>query len=255
MAGFSFVTGWPETPPTTAPFGLGDQVAGLAGAFAVCAALVRRERTGLGEEVDLSLYEPLMHMLGDLLMRYSTSGEIEQRRGSMGKNTSPRGVYQARDGAWLAIAGSTQAIVERLFTAMGRPELIHDQRYATNEARVAHNAELQRLVTDWVGAQDRAEVLALLKKFEVVAGPINDARDLVEDGALRERGSVVELHSSELGDVTVPGLIAKMSSCEEPERGDAPRHGQHTLSLLQEDLGLSAEQIQDLRQAGVLHVG
>jgi crotonobetainyl-CoA:carnitine CoA-transferase CaiB-like acyl-CoA transferase len=255
MAGFSFVTGWAEMPPTTAPFGLGDQVAGMAGAFAVCASLVQAERTGQGEDIDVALYEPLMHMLGDSLMKYSTSGEIDQRSGSMGKNTSPRGVYRTRDGGWIALAGSTQAIVERLFTAMGRSELIEDARFATNEMRVAHNEELQPIVVSWVASQDRSEVLAQLEKFQVVAGPINDARDLVNDPVLRDRSSIVDLHSSALGDIAVPGLLAKMESFGEPERGDAPRHGEHTLKVLQGELGMSSTQLEELERAGVVHLG
>src|SRR5205823_928863 len=160
--------------------------AGLAATFAVCAALVSRERTGRGEEIDVALYEPMMTIMGDIVTRYGVLGEIEQRTGSRGKVTSPRGIYQTADERWVCIAGSAQAVVARLIKAMGQPDLIEDPRFRDNASRLENDEELQKLVTEWVGSHDRTEVLALLDHHEVAAGPVNDARDIVEDEALWE---------------------------------------------------------------------
>src|SRR5690606_15195741 len=138
-SGYAFLNGWPDTPPTAPPFGFADSIAGIAAAYGTAMALFDRERTGRGRQVDVALYEPLMFILGDAVLRYSVSGEITQRQGNSSGAASPRGIYQAGDGKWLSIAASSQNIAMRLFEAMGRPEMCTDPRFATNAARLANN--------------------------------------------------------------------------------------------------------------------
>ena len=97
-----------------------------------------------------------MFIVGDMIMNYTGTGYVQGRVGNGTGSASPRGVYQAADGKWLSIAASNQGIAKRLFAAMGQPELIEDPRYATNEARMQHNDELQALVTGWVAERPRA---------------------------------------------------------------------------------------------------
>jgi crotonobetainyl-CoA:carnitine CoA-transferase CaiB-like acyl-CoA transferase len=253
VSGFAYVNGWPETPPTSAPFGLGDSVAGMAAAFGALMGLQRRAATGKGDEIDVALYEPMLHILGDVVLRYSALGYVLTRLGSVGDaSTSPRGIYQTQDGEWIAIAGSSQTVVERLFRAMERPEMIEDPRYATNAARVQHDAELQRIVEEWVRSRPRRDVLAILDKYEVAAGPVNSAKDIVEDAAMRERGSIVEVDSKVLGKVAYPGTMLKARSYAGPAFVDAPALGEHTRTVLREVVGRSEEQISALEQAGVI---
>jgi crotonobetainyl-CoA:carnitine CoA-transferase CaiB-like acyl-CoA transferase len=253
ISGFAFVNGWPDCPPSVAPFGLADQVAGLAGAFAVLVAMAAREKNGLGDDIDLALYEPLMSMLGDSLVRYTATGEIMQRTGGVGQSAAPRGVYETNDGAWIVIAASAQSIVERLFRAMGRSDLITDKRYSTNDGRVEHDAELQGVIRDWVRARDRKTVLATLEKAAVACGPVNDARHVSEDPHFLARNSIVPLRSALIGDVLAPGLIAKMASYSSYQPGNSPDHGQHTSSVLQTVLGMDPDSIASLHRRGVIH--
>ena len=142
-SGFAYINGWPETPPTSPPFGFADSIAGISAAMGTAMALFRRERTGQGDHVDVALYEPLMFIVGDMILNYTGTGFVQGRVGNGTGSASPRGVYQAADGKWLSIAASNQGIAKRLFAAMGRPELIENPRYATNEVRMQHNDELQ----------------------------------------------------------------------------------------------------------------
>ena len=170
-SGFAYINGWPETPPTSPPFGFADSIAGISAAMGTAMALFRRERTGEGDHVDVALYEPLMFIVGDMILNYTGTGYVQGRVGNGTGSASPRGVYQAADGKWLSIAASNQGIAKRLFAAMGRAELIDDPRYATNEVRMQHNDELQDLVKAWVAERPRAEILDVLDKFEVVCSP------------------------------------------------------------------------------------
>jgi crotonobetainyl-CoA:carnitine CoA-transferase CaiB-like acyl-CoA transferase len=253
-SGYAFLNGWPDTPPTAPPFGFADSIAGISAAFGTSMALFRRSVTGLGSEVDVALYEPLMFILGDAVLNYTSSGTIMQRHGNASGAASPRGIYQASDGNWLSIAASNQSIALRLFEAMGRPDLKDDERYATNTARMAHNDGMQQIVVDWVGSRPRAEVLAILDEHEVVAAAVNDAKDVTEDPHFAER-TLVDLANTVLGPALMPGPVLHMNDYAGPTYDGVPTIGQHTREVLAEDLGLAADTIDRLAADGVVSGG
>ncbi|RBY83890.1 CoA transferase [Geodermatophilus sp. TF02-6] len=241
-SGYAYVNGWPDTPPTSPPFGFADSIAGLSAAFGTTTALFNRSRTGRGDVVDVALYEPLMFILGDLVLNYTATGHVQQRVGNGSGAASPRGIYQAADGGWLSIAASNQTIALRLFEAMGRPEFTDDPKFATNVARMANNDELQEHVKAWVAQRPRDEVLADLEAHEVVAAPVNDARDIVADPHFLER-TLVELTGTALGRVLVPGPVLHMGSYAGPLYGGVPAIGEHTDAVLADLLGMSPAEI------------
>lgn len=251
LSGFAFLNGWPDTPPTAPPFGFADSIAGISAAFGTVMALYRREQTGVGGHVDVALYEPLMFILGDTILNFTATGRIMQRRGNASASTSPRGIYQAADGAWLSIAASSQTIAMRFFDAMGRPELKTDPRFSTNEARMANNEELQQMVTDWVASMPRAKALEILERHEVVAAPVNDARDIVQDPHFQDR-TLVDLVGTVLGKAQVPGPILRISGSDGPRYEGVPSVGCHTREVLAELAGLEVEAIDDLATRGII---
>ena len=233
-SGFAYVNGWPDTPPTSPPFGFADSIAGISAAMGTAMALFRRERTGEGDHVDVALYEPLMFIVGDMLLNFTGTGFIQGRVGNGTGSASPRGVYQAADRKWLSIAASNQGIAKRLFAAMGRPEMIDDPRYATNAVRMRHNDELQAIVSAWVAERPRHEILEVLDKFEVVCSQVNDASDIVEDPHFKER-TLVEITGSEaLGRVLTPGPVLHVKGYAGPGYHGVPAIGEHTDEVLKE---------------------
>jgi crotonobetainyl-CoA:carnitine CoA-transferase CaiB-like acyl-CoA transferase len=251
-SGFAFINGWPDTPPTSPPFGFADSIAGISAAMGTAMALFRRERTGQGDEVDVALYEPLMFIVGDIILQYSALHEVQGRVGNGTGSASPRGVYLAGDEHWLAIAGSNQAIARRLFAAMGEPELIEDPRFATNAARMAHNDELQARVAAWVRSHTRDEVLKILDDFEVVSSAVNDARDIVADPHFAER-TIVELTGNEvLGRALMPGPVLHLRGYAGPRYHGVPAIGEHTREVLHNWLGTGEERLAELAAAGVV---
>ncbi|MFH5821903.1 CaiB/BaiF CoA transferase family protein [Georgenia sp. AZ-5] len=251
VSGYAFLNGWPQTPPTAPPFGFADSIAGIAAAYGTAMALFARERGEGGREVDVALYEPLMFILGDAVLRYSVSGEITQRQGNASGAASPRGIYQAGDGGWLSIAASSQSIAMRLFDAMARPEMKTDPRFATNAARMQNNELVQEVVRGWVGSMSRDQVLRILGDADVVAAAVNDASDIAADPHFRYR-TLAELTGSALGSGIVPGPVLHLEGYAGPAYDGVPEVGQHTREVLSEVAGMAAEEVQNLADDGVL---
>ena len=251
-SGYAYINGWPSTPPTSPPFGFADSIAGISAAFGTAMALFNRGRTGVGDVVDVALYEPLMFIIGDIILQWTGNGVIQERVGNGTGSASPRGIFQAKDGKWLSIAASSQTIAVRLFEAMDRPDIIEDPRYATNAARMEHNEDMQKIVSEWVQTQPRTDILAILESHDVVAAGVNDARDVTEDPHFSER-TLVDLTGSDLlGKVKMPGPILHVSSYSGPEYAGVPEIGQHTKEVLQDFLGFDDARIQSLAQSGVI---
>ncbi|URM93879.1 CoA transferase [Actinomadura madurae] len=250
-SGYAFLNGWPHTPPTAPPFGFADSIAGISAAFGTAMALYRRAVHGDGGEIDVSLYEPLMFILGDAVLNYTASGEVMQRHGNASGAASPRGIYESGDGGWLSIAASNQTIALRLFRAMGRPDLGADERYATNRARMANNETLQKIVADWVRSRPRAEILAVLDEHEVVAAPVNDARDIARDPHFLER-TLVRLAGTVFGKAMMPGPVLRVKDYAGPVYDGVPTVGEHTEDVLAGELGMAADRLAELAGAGVI---
>jgi crotonobetainyl-CoA:carnitine CoA-transferase CaiB-like acyl-CoA transferase len=251
MSGYAFVNGWPDKPPTSPPFGFADSIAGIAAAYGTAIELFKRERTGVGGVVDVALYEPLMFILGDLILRYTANGEIPTREGNTTGAASPRGIYQAKDGNWLSIAASSQRIAERLFVAMGMPEMNDDPRFRTNADRLANNDEVQRRVIGWIASMPRAEALAILERHEVVAAAVNDARDISEDPHFLER-TLRKITTGAFGTVLMPGPVLHLRGYAGPRYDAVPAIGEHTHEVLAEMLDLTADQLDALSSKFVI---
>jgi crotonobetainyl-CoA:carnitine CoA-transferase CaiB-like acyl-CoA transferase len=251
-SGFAFINGWPDTPPTSPPFGFADSIAGISAAMGTAMALYRRERAGRGEVIDVALYEPLMFIVGDTILRYATLGDVQGRIGNGTGSASPRGIYQAADGGWLSIAASNEVIARRLFQAMGRPELSEDPRFATNPARMANNDAIQAVVTAWVAGRSRAEALKTLEEFEVVCAPVNDAADITADPHFLDRTLARLTGSDVLGPALMPGPVLHMASYAGPIYDGVPAIGEHTGEVLGEALGFGASEMDDLSARGII---
>jgi crotonobetainyl-CoA:carnitine CoA-transferase CaiB-like acyl-CoA transferase len=251
-SGFAFINGWPDMPPTSPPFGFADSIAGISAAMGTAMALYKRERDGVGDVVDVALYEPLMFIVGDLILKWESMREIQGRVGNGTGSASPRGIYQAADGGWLSIAASNQGIAKRLFAAMGRADLLDDSRFATNPDRLTNNEAMQEIVHDWVASMPRDEVLATLEKYEVVCAAVNDAQDIVADPHFRERTLVEVTGNDVLGRVLMPGPVLHMSSYPGPVYHGVPAIGEHTRSVLSDWLQMEAADLTRLEAAGVV---
>src|SRR6202043_1767685 len=126
MSGFADRTGFPDREPVLPPLALADMIAGLSGAMATVTALLARERGAGGQVIDLSLLEPIFSTLGPEAAIFRRTGKIKQRAGNGSNPSAPRNIYRCADGAYVALSGSTQAMAQKVFVVIGRPDMIED---------------------------------------------------------------------------------------------------------------------------------
>jgi crotonobetainyl-CoA:carnitine CoA-transferase CaiB-like acyl-CoA transferase/citrate lyase beta subunit len=212
FSGFAHITGTSDGPPTLPPFGLADGVAGLVGTYATMIALYWRDaRGGEGQVIDLSLYEPLFSILGPQVSEYQQLGVIQERQGNRSPRTAPRNAYRTSDDQWVAISGGTQQVVNRIFAAIGQPDLRDEPRFADAAGRREHADEVDALLADWIAAHPLEEVLARFDAAQAPIAPVYDAAHILDDPQYRARSSIVEVSDPELGQVTMPGIVPRLS--------------------------------------------
>jgi crotonobetainyl-CoA:carnitine CoA-transferase CaiB-like acyl-CoA transferase len=251
MSGFAATTGEPDGPPTLPPFGLADSVAALATAYAVMTALAGRERTGVGQVVDLAIIEPMLAVLGPQLLWYDQLGYVQPRTGNRSVNNAPRNTYRTADGKWLAVSSSAQSVAERVLRLVGRPELVAEPWFATGTGRAQHADEIDAAVGAWIGRHGRDEVVASFEEAQAAVAPIYDVRDVMEDPQFSALGTVARVEDDELGPLRMQNVLFRLSKTPGGIRWAGRPHGADTDDILRE-LGLAEPEIEALREKGAL---
>jgi len=252
MSGFAAMTGTAEGPPTLPPVPLGDMSAALYGVGAAMIALYHRGQRGKGQVIDLSLLEPLFSLLGPLAAEYRLTGRVRRRIGNRTYNSAPRNTYRTRDGAWIAISASTPAMAAQFFRALGRSGLLQEERFATNEARIRHVEELDRIVGTEIARYDLNEILARFEEQGVGAAPVYDIVQFLRDPHVQARGIVVEVPGPADGVTPMHAVIPHFSRTPGRIRWPGPALGAHNSEVLGEELALSPGELSRLQEEGVV---
>ena len=251
MSGFAAKNGFGDRPPVLPPLALADMVAGLYGAYAVMIALRVAESSDKGQVIDLPLLDPIISILGPEAASYRVSGEKPQRTGSRSLTTSPRNVYPTKDGRYIAISASIQAMAERVFRAIGKPEMIDDPRFRTNTDRVRHIDECDAAVAAFIAERSLDDAMAIFQAAEVTANPVYEIDQLIADEHVQARGIIVEAPDDDAGAVLMHNIIPRLSDTPGKLRRPAPTLGQHTREVLGA-IGYSADRIAGLAADGVI---
>lgn len=254
-SGFAALNGFADREPVLPPMQLADCTAGLYGAYAAMIALREVEvRGGAGQVIDVSLLEPLFSIMGPQAASYRASGRVRPRTGSRSTTAAPRNAYRTRDGRWVCLSASTQAMTERLLRAIGRPELIEDARFRTNADRVQNAAALDAIIGEFIGRMTLEENLEFFDRAQVTVGPIYDISQILEDPHVRAREMVVELPDEEMGSIPMHCVVPRFSATPGAIRYPAPALGEHNEEVLGA-LGLSGEELARLAAEGVIYRG
>jgi len=252
MSGFAAKTGFADREPVLPPTALADMIAGLYGANATMIALREIEvKGGKGQVIDLALLESMHSVLGADAAAYRLAGQIPKRTGSRSNVTSPRNVFKTRDHRWVSLSGSMQSMAERLYRAVGRPDITKDERFATNAARLAHVEEAERPIREFIAARDLADCLAVFEAAEVTVAPVYDIDQFVADEHVRGREIVLDMDDDEVGAVTMHNVIPRLSATPGALRLHAPKLGEHTAEILSR-VGVDANELKDLREKKIV---
>jgi len=255
MSGFAAMNGFADREPVLPPMQLADCTAGIYGAYATLVALRHVEVSGgQGQVIDLPLLEPLFSCMGPQAASYKASGKTRPRTGSRSTTAAPRNAYRTRDEKWVCMSASTQAMTERLFRVIGRPDLIDNPRYKTNAERVRHAAELDAIIGAFIGGMTLRENLEFFDRNEVTVGPIYDIAQIIEDPHVVAREMVVEYPDDEMGAVPMHCVVPRLSDTPGAIRRPAPKLGEHNAEILC-GIGLSPDELARLAAQHVIYQG
>jgi crotonobetainyl-CoA:carnitine CoA-transferase CaiB-like acyl-CoA transferase len=252
MSGFAHQTGPEDGPPTLPPFGLADGVAGIAGAFAVTAALLHRGHDGHGQVIDLSLLEPLVGILGPGPSVYDQLGEVPGRHGNRSPNNAPRNTYLTRDRRWVAISASTTSVAERVMCLVGRPDLVAEPWFPSASGRVRHADLLDGVVAGWIAERDFTDVSQAFEAAGAALAPVLDIAQLSTDPQILARDFFTTVCDPERGELKMQNVMFRMSRTPGAIRFAGRGLGADTRDILSTLLRLDAEQIDRLHAVGVL---
>jgi formyl-CoA transferase len=221
MGGLRHLSAEPGRTPVRVGVSIGDTLAGLHGVIGVLTALHERQRSGLGQIVDVALYEAVFNCMESLLPEYSAFGAVREAAGSALPGIAPSNAYRCSDG-WALIAGNGDSIFKRLMTAIGRDELGRDPQLADNTGRVVRVAEIDAAIGGWAASRTVADVLAVLDAAAVPAGRIYTVADIAADPHYAARGMLQQVQMPDGSQLAVPGIVPKLSRTPGAHRRNAP---------------------------------
>jgi CoA:oxalate CoA-transferase len=234
--------------------GIGDQSSGVHAFSAIGYALFYRERTGVGQHIDIAMVDALYHMHEVNIQAWAmTKGEfVPKRMGSQHELVSPCGAFKGPEGYIVILVLDRQW--PSMARAMDHPELIDDRRFAAMRDRAKNRYELAAIVEAWMQAQPSDEaVLKILEDHRVAAAPVMSVVDTISHPHFKARNMIRTVPDPILGEVMIPGFPLKFSAFPKPLEIRAPLLGEHGAEVLQEQLGMNDAEIADLRSQGVLY--
>ena len=253
-SGLMDLTGFPNGPPTKAGSALADSLSGTFAFGGIMTALFHRERTGEGQFVDISMADCMFSLIFDEPMDCYEELGLPERMGNRIMRLSPFNSYPANDG-WLVICTGTDIHWRDLLRAIGRDDLIDDERYADMTGRLENNEEIDEIIVAWTKERDTGEAVRRLREGGVICGPVRNIRDILAWPHLRERGMIGELPHPRLS--AVPGVHAqgfpfKLEKSPGGYEHHAPLIGEHNDEIYGNVLGLGVDELEQLKKSGVV---
>ena len=227
MGGLRHLVGDPDRPPSRTGLSIGDMLAGMHAAYGTLLALYARQHTGVGQVVDVSIYESVLAMTEALVPDYAIAGVTRERSGPVLPGVAPSNVYPTADGDFVLVAANQDTVFRRLAAAMGQPDLATSPEYATHAARGVRQRELDDLIARWTAEHPADEVLAILEEHAVPAGRVYTARDMLTDPQFEARESIVRVPDPDLGPIPMQNVAPRLSATPGRIRWTGPKLGTH----------------------------
>jgi formyl-CoA transferase len=253
MGGAMSITGFPENPPTFVVPAIGDSGTGMHMAIGILAALQQRHTTGVGQHVEVSMQDAVVNIIRVSLRDHQRFGEAMPRRGNQMGRGIPSTTYPCAPGGPndYAFITAQQQMWPAFTTAIGRPELAEDPRFATEEARWDNRAPLNEIIEGWTRARSKHEVMRVLGAAGVPCGACQDTGEVLADPHLKARDMIVDVDYPTRGTYQTVGCPVKLSASP-VEVNRPPMLGEHTEGVLQSLCGVDPAETRRLRDDGVV---
>lgn len=251
MGGIMSITGEENGEPIRIGASIGDIVAGIFTATGILTALYNREKTGKGQKVDVAMLDCQVAILENAIARYFVSGEIPKPIGNRHPSITPFESFDTKDGK-IMIAIGNDRLWAKFCNITGREELIEDERFRTNALRTKNHREIKSVVSEILGSKTTDYWLDIFDKEDIPATRINTIDKVVSNPQVLDRDMIVEIDHPVAGKFKMAGIPIKLSETPGDIRTPAPLLGEHTEDVLKDKLGFSKEEIQDLRDNGVI---
>lgn len=255
FSGVPSFTGFPDGPPTlTSSFAMADSLAATFAAMGAMFAIYERDQggSGRGQEIDVSLYEPLFRLVEFQVIAYDQIGLVRERIGNRSITDSPRNAYKTRDERYITISASTQKSFDRLVEAMGMAELSCDERF-TDGLRRQRNADvLDQIMAGWFLRHDFQQALEILERGEVVAGPILTIAEIVKNEQYLARKTITSVPDEDFGQLRMQNAVPLFSRTPGKVRHAGTGLGAHNADIYRDELGMSEAELQQLRASGIV---
>jgi crotonobetainyl-CoA:carnitine CoA-transferase CaiB-like acyl-CoA transferase len=227
-------------------------MSGMYGVIGVLMALRSADATGVGQVIDIGLYEPIFRILDELAPAYDKSGFIRQRMGAPTVNVCPHSHYPTKDDRWVAIACTNDKIFGRLAGLMEQGDVAGDGKYGTIQQRDADRSGVDGMVTDWTMARTQKEVVAQCEIAEVPCGIVAAIDELFKEPHYAARENIVRVKDPRIGDLAVPNVVPRLT--ETPGSVDTlgPALGAGNDEIYRDMLGLGDDDMAELTAAGVI---
>jgi crotonobetainyl-CoA:carnitine CoA-transferase CaiB-like acyl-CoA transferase len=254
LSGLMMTSGSPDDPPVRVGVPVADLVAPVFGVVGILAALRRREATGIGQHVDVSMLGVMTSLVAAEPFDLLEACGLPQRTGRVVPRLTPFGIYESADG-YVAICAPTEQFARGVFAAIGHPEFEHDSRFATRDARVAHVDEMNAHIEAFTRTLPTAELLPLLERHNVPAADVRSPGDAVRDPRVQARGETMPLEHPDFGrvaDVVGMGVPITFSDTRPGDLRPAPSVGQDNALVYGEWLGYGQAGVEKLQAEGVI---
>ena len=254
MAGAMSMTGSPDGPPTKAIGGLADTGAGLHTAIGILAAIIQRQATDVGQQIEVAQQESVVNLLRIHLRETYVSGKPAPRQGNRSAVAAPSNIYRCSPGGpndYVFIHCATVEMWKSLTRIIGRPELGADPRYEDRRDRVQFIDEIDAMIEVWTAQRPKHAVLEILAGAGVPCGAVLDSAEVLSDPHLRQRGFITELEHPRRGIYPMPGNPVRLSDSP-TEVVRSPLLGEHNAEVYGKLLSLGQEELDTLHRDGVI---
>ncbi|MCR5656419.1 MAG: CoA transferase [Butyrivibrio sp.] len=252
MGGLMSVTGAPGGEPTRSGNAMGDILGGMNMVMGVLLALYARERTGVGQRVDVSLVDSVVASLENAYIRYFDSGNIPVRNGNAYASIAPYDTYHAKDG-FVIIACGNQKLYEKFCRLIHREDMITDERFLTVPLRVKNNLEQKKEIEKWTMERSVSEVVDIILGAGIPAGPIYDVKQITEDHHIaEEREMFIDIEHPVIGPMKVNGNPIKLMDMMPRVSRPAPTLGQDNEEVFREILSFDEKKVSELKEKSVI---